>query len=92
VYDEEYRRDKDSLSLEEYLKPLDNPDNASQFEIDVRKHLAGVGIVEGAYALTEKHGLETTLAWDIKEAVQSADHEELLGACCRLLEALPRST
>jgi hypothetical protein len=79
--------------LEEYLRPLEsNPDNASQFEIDVRKHLARVGIVEGAYALIEKHGLEATLAWDVEEAVVDGDHEELLEACSKLLEALPRST
>jgi hypothetical protein len=78
--------------LAEYLRPLDNPDNASRFEIDVRKHLAGVGIVEGAYALLElfeKHGLKASVVWDVEEAVADGDHEELLEACCRLLEALP---
>jgi hypothetical protein len=77
--------------LEEYLRPLEsNPDNASHFEINLRKWLAREGIVDGAYALIEKHAeCEATLAWDIEEAVVDGDHEELLEACCRLLEALP---
>jgi hypothetical protein len=74
--------------IEEYLRPRDNPDNASQFEIGLRTSQAKVSIVRLARALVKERGLAPSLAWDIEEAHRSGDKEEWDEALLRFLEAL----
>lgn len=74
--------------LHEELRPRDNPEGISLFEIKARKWAAEDKIVQYANALTEQHQLDPSLAEDIEEVVHEEDQDALWNALARFMKAV----
>ena len=74
--------------LHEDLRPRDNPEGISKFEIDARTWGAREKLVQEAHALTELYGLDPSLAEDIEGARRDDDHDALVDAALRLTQAV----
>jgi hypothetical protein len=74
--------------LHEDLKPRDNPEGASKFELDARSWAAREKAGRISWVACEQYGLDPSLAEALEDAHRRDDMDDWLEALADLLEAV----